>query len=93
MKKKIIPYFVKLLKLYGDKFFESKLKNCLLEIQPRKELLPYIIKALESSLKNERYYQASQLLPVIAKYNKSLVQIYVNQFIPLVALDDRIQYR
>jgi hypothetical protein len=89
---KIISYFIKLLELYGYKYFDSKFKYSLLEIEPKKELLPYIIKAIEASLKNERYFQASQLLPVIAKYDKSLVQIYINQFIPLVTLDDRIQY-
>ncbi|MCV9926356.1 hypothetical protein OIU83_01735 [Flavobacterium sp. LS1R49] len=89
---KIIPYFIELLKLYGIKFFESNLKSRLLKIEPRKELLPYIINALEESLKNELYYQSSQLLPVIAKYDKTLINDYITSFQKLIEMDNRIQY-
>nr|WP_315175599.1 hypothetical protein [uncultured Flavobacterium sp.] len=89
---KIISYFIKLLELYDDKYFDSKFKYSLLEIEPRKELLPYIIKAIESSLKNDRFFQGSQLLPVIARYDKTLAITYITSFKKLIEKDNRIQY-
>jgi len=88
----IIPFYIELLKLYGVKYFDSKFKRRLMKIGKRTELLPFIIKAINSALENERYFQASQLLPVIAKYEKSVINGYIKRFETLVKHDERIQY-
>jgi len=89
---KIIPYLKKILATYGDKFFESKLKYVLLNMEKATQLLPEIKVAITSALDNKRYYQASQLLPVIAKFDKTPVNKYAATFTPLIQKDKRIEY-
>jgi len=80
-----------ILALYGDCYFESKLKRTLLRLNPD-ELLPAIKQAMTLALEQERYYQASQLLPVLAKYDKAYALSQVSLFERLVAQDERIAY-
>ncbi|WP_177735132.1 hypothetical protein [Flavobacterium inviolabile] len=87
----LYPYIKHFLDIYGDKFFESNLKdfllkkNCLL-------LLKEIEQAIQSALKNKRYYQASQLFPVIVHYDKGSFNKYLDIFNDLISQDDRIVY-
>lgn len=87
----LYPYIKHFLDIYGDKFFESNLKdfllkkNCLL-------LLKEIEQAIQSALKNKRYYQASQLFPVIVHYDKGSFNKYIDIFNDLISQDDRIVY-
>lgn len=90
--KSIFPYLKKLLALYGKKYFDSKLKYVLLDIVPDKELLPFILNAVQDALNEKTYFQASQLLPVIAKYNKEDAVPYIKTFEDLLQYDKRIQY-
>ncbi|PJJ61099.1 hypothetical protein [Hymenobacter chitinivorans] len=81
----------RILELYGECYFESKLKATLLRSEVS-ALLPAIKKALQLALEHNRYYQASQLLPVLAKYDKTYALAQVAQFEQLVGKDDRIRY-
>lgn len=63
-----LKLFKKLLAIYPKYFFESKLKHALLKSN-FKELAPLIEKAFKETLANGRKYQASQLLPVLAKFS------------------------
>jgi hypothetical protein len=58
----------KILKLYGPCEFEGSLKLCLLDINCSK-LLPDIYKAFERAMDLNKKYLASQLLPILAKWN------------------------
>lgn len=89
---KIIPYLKKILAAYGDKFFEGKLKYVLLNMDKANILLPRIKDAIKSALDNKRYYQASQLLPVIAKLAKASADKYTDTFTALIQEDNRIEY-
>lgn len=89
---RIIPYLKKILATYGDKFFESKLKYVLLNMDKAAQLLPDIKVAITSALDNKRHYQASQLLPVIAKLDKASANKYTDTFTPLIQEDKRIEY-
>ncbi len=80
-----------LLALYGDCYFESKLKRTLLRLN-LPELLPAIEQAVTLAVEHGRYYQASQLLPVLAKYDKAYALSQVSLFEGLVAQDERITY-
>jgi hypothetical protein len=82
-----------LLSFYGTMFFEGKLKNVLLKRDElAKGLLIEIKSALESSLLNKRYYQASQLLSVINKYDKNYVHSIIPEFEKLSQIDNRINF-
>jgi hemerythrin superfamily protein len=85
----LYPYIKQFLNIYGDNFFESNLKNFLLKKNCR-PLLKEIEQAIESALKNKRYYQASQLFPVIVHYDKSTFHTYLDIFSDLISLDNRI---
>lgn len=87
----LYPYIKQFLNIYGDKFFESNLKNFLLKKNSR-PLLKEIEQAIQSALKNKRYYQASQLFPVIVHYDKNTFNKYIDIFRPLVSQDSRIAY-
>lgn len=73
----------KLLKLYGECYFESNLKYLLLDDALNgndkfKDLLPDVEKAFIRCVKMKRNYLASQLLPVIAKWQSSLTYQFIN---------------
>lgn len=87
----LYPYIWHFLELYGTRFFESDLKNFLLQ-KDCSPLLKEIEKAMQRALENKRYYQASQLLPVIVQYDKNAGSSYVNVFRPLISQDSRIAY-
>lgn len=87
----LYPYIKHFLNIYGDKFFESNLKEFLLKKNCR-PLLKEIEQAMQSALKNKRYYQASQLFPVIAHYDKDSLSKFINIFNDLISQDDRISY-
>lgn len=87
----LYPYIKHFLSIYGDKFFESNLKDFLLKKNCR-PLLKEIEQAMQSALKNKRYYQASQLFPVIVHYHKDNFSKFINIFNDLITQDDRISY-
>ena len=89
---KIVPYIKIMLAMYGNKFFESRLKYVLLKLQNTAVLIPNIKKAIETAIANERYYQASQLLPVIAKYEEEALDQYVKEFSFFTKYDNRISH-
>ncbi|QCE42989.1 hypothetical protein [Psychroserpens sp. NJDZ02] len=89
---KIVPYIKIMLAMYGNKFFESRLKYVLLKLQNTSVLIPNIKKAIETAIANERYYQASQLLPVIAKYEEEALDQYVKEFSFFTKYDNRISH-
>ncbi|AUC76464.1 hypothetical protein CW732_12615 [Olleya sp. Bg11-27] len=89
---KIVPYIKIMLAMYGNKFFESRLKYVLLKLQNTSVLIPNIKKAIEAAIANERYYQASQLLPVIAKYEEEALDQYVKELSFFTKYDNRISY-
>ncbi len=74
--------FKKILQLYGPCRFESKLKNALLAREDR-DIIPSIESACERALDSGEPYLASQLLPVLAKWEPekawSLVPLFTNQ--------------
>ncbi|REC62482.1 hypothetical protein DRF65_10340 [Chryseobacterium pennae] len=87
----LYPYIRKFLNSYGDQFFESDLKNFLLKKNCR-PLLKEIEEAIQNALQNERYYQASQLFPVLVHYDRNTFNEYKDVFISLISLDNRITY-
>ncbi|HEX8660152.1 MAG TPA: hypothetical protein VF690_21590 [Hymenobacter sp.] len=87
----IIRVLKKIIFLYGECFFESKLKQALINLNEQ-SLLPDIKQAMNLALDSERYYQASQLLPVLAKYDKVYAFAQVATFQNLIVKDKRIQY-
>ncbi|RTZ46205.1 hypothetical protein EJ377_17370 [Chryseobacterium arthrosphaerae] len=48
--------------------------------------------AIQAALENKRYYQASQLFPVIVHYDKDSFNKYKDIFSPLISEDSRIVY-
>ena len=90
-KTEVIKILDDILLLYGDCYFESKLKHVLIKLDDRR-LLPGSKRAMHMALTSKRYYQASQLLPVIAKYDKSYATSQLPLFQQLIVQDDRIQY-
>jgi hypothetical protein len=87
----LYPYIKQFLSVYDDKFFESNLKDFLLKKNCR-PLLKEIEQALQNALENKRFYQASQLFPVIVHYDKSNFNKYIDVFRALIKQDDRIAY-
>ncbi|MBT8339532.1 MAG: hypothetical protein HKP58_20415 [Desulfatitalea sp.] len=64
----VLNLIKKILRLYGPCDFEGSLKLCLLDINCS-DLLSDIYKALERALDLNKEYLASQLLPILAKWN------------------------
>lgn len=87
----LYPYIKHFLNIYGDRFFESCLKDFLLK-KDCKPLLKEIEEAMKSGLKNKKYYQASQLFPVIVHYDKHRFEEYFEVFSSLLKDDKRIEY-
>ncbi|WBV52903.1 hypothetical protein [Chryseobacterium gambrini] len=87
----LYPYVKHFLSIYGDRFFESCLKDFLLK-KDCEPLLKEIEEAMKSALKNEKYYQASQLFPVIVHYDKHRFEEYFEVFSSLLKDDKRIGY-
>lgn len=77
--------------LYGECFFEGKLKNILLQLD-LPNVLPAVKQAVQLALEHGRYYQASQLLPVLAKYDRPYALSQTALFEGLTAQDPRIAY-
>lgn len=77
--------------IYGDKFFESNLKEFLLKKNCR-PLLKEIEQAIQNALQNWRYYQASKLFPVIVHYDKNTFDKYRDVFNDVIRQDGRIIY-
>lgn len=77
--------------LYGECFFEGKLKSMLLLLD-LPGLLPAVKQAVELALEHGRYYQASQLLPVLAKHDRAWALSQASLFEGLTAQDSRIAY-
>lgn len=87
----LYPYVKHFLSIYGDRFFESCLKDFLLK-KDCKPLLKEIEEAMKSALRNKKYYQASQLFPVIVHYDKHRFEEYFEIFSSLLNDDKRIRY-
>lgn len=87
----LYPYIKYFLNIYGDHFFESNLKEFLLKKNCR-PLLQEIEQAMQSALKNKKYYQASQLFPVIVQYDKDGFNKFIDIFNDLISQDNRISY-
>ncbi|WP_336689348.1 MULTISPECIES: hypothetical protein [unclassified Chryseobacterium] len=87
----LYPYIKHFLSIYGNRFFESCLKDFLLK-KDCKPLLKEIEEAMKSALKNKKYYQASQLFPVIVHYDKHRFEEYFEVFSSLLKDDKRIEY-
>lgn len=85
------PYIKHFLSIYGNKLFESNLKDFLLKKNCR-PLLKEIEQAIQDALQSKRYYQASQLFPVLVNYDKNSFNQYVDIFNSLINEDDRISY-
>jgi hypothetical protein len=77
--------------LYGECFFEGKLKSILLQLN-LPGLLPAMKQAVKLALEHGRYYQASQLLPVLATYDRAYALGQASLFEGLTAQDARIAY-
>ncbi|WP_160140002.1 hypothetical protein [Chryseobacterium sp. c4a] len=87
----LYPYIKHFLGLYGKHFFESNLKNFLLK-KDCKPLVKEIERAMQDALDNRRYYQASQLFPVLVQYEKQTFRKYIDIFDSLINQDQRIVY-
>lgn len=87
----LYPYVKHFLSIYGDRFFESCLKDFLLK-KDCEPLLKEIEEAMKSALRNKKYYQASQLFPVIVHYDKHRFEEYFEIFSSLLKDDKRIGY-
>lgn len=87
----LYPYIKQFLHRYGDRFFESNLKDFLLKKDCR-PLLKEIEQAMQTALQNKRYYQASQLFPVLVHYDQNLFNDYIGIFKTLISQDNRITY-
>lgn len=87
----LYPYVKHFLSIYGNRFFESCLKDFLLK-KDCKPLLKEIAEAMKSALENKKYYQASQLFPVIVHYDKHRFEEYFEVFSSLLKDDERIGY-
>ncbi|MEJ2076365.1 MAG: hypothetical protein P8X79_23235 [Reinekea sp.] len=78
-KGRMLRVFEKLLALYPNHFFESKLKHALLK-NKFSVLLPAIESAINQSFEKGLYYQSSQLLPVLAQLDSDKGWQYVQKF-------------
>lgn len=87
----LYPYIKYFLHKYGEYFFESNLKKFLLK-KNCSPLVKEIEEAIQNALNNKKYYQASQLFPVMVHYDKNLFNKYVDIFNPLISQDHRIIY-
>ena len=87
----LYPYIKHFLGIYGTQFFESGLKEFFLK-KNCKPLLNEIQQAMQEALQNKRYYQASQLFPVIVHYDKNNFNTYKETFTSLIKEDNRIEY-
>lgn len=90
-KEELIAALSEILNLYGECYFESRLKYALID-NDVPELFLRIKQAMQLALDHERYYQASQLLPVLAKYDRAYALAQVTTFQKLIVKDKRIQY-
>jgi hypothetical protein len=79
---KMLRIFKKLLALYPKYFFESKLKHGLLKNEFI-ELLPSVENAINETISKGRLYQASQLLPVLAKLDPEKGWLVAQKFTDL----------
>lgn len=77
---KILPFLKDILSLYPTCFFESRLKYVLLKMEKCNLLQNDIENALVGAIDNQRYYQASQLLPVLHKISPDLALKYAPTF-------------
>jgi hypothetical protein len=87
----LYPYIKHFLEIYGTQFFESGLKEFLLK-RNCTLLLSDIEQAMKDALENKRYYQASQLFPVLVHYDKNYFNKYKDTFKSLIKEDNRIEY-
>ncbi|MDN3692367.1 hypothetical protein QWZ06_08860 [Chryseobacterium tructae] len=87
----LYPYIKHFLDLYGKKFFESNLKDFLLK-KNCKPLVKEIEMGMQNALEHTRYYQASQLFPVLVHYDKQIFSKYIDTFNSLINQDQRIAY-
>ncbi|AZA88780.1 hypothetical protein EG349_19380 [Chryseobacterium shandongense] len=87
----LYPYIKHFLEIYGTQFFESGLKEFLLK-KNGGPLLSDIEQAMQDALENKRYYQASQLFPVLVHYDKDNFKKYKDTFTSLIKEDNRIEY-
>lgn len=87
----LYPYIKHFLEIYGTQFFESNLKEFLLK-RNYTLLLSDIEQAMKDALENKRYYQASQLFPVLVHYDKDNFKKYIDTFTSLIKEDQRIEY-
>lgn len=87
----LYPYIKHFLEIYGTQFFESGLKEFLLK-RNCTLLLSDIEQAMKDALENKRYYQASQLFPVLVHYDKDNFKKYIDTFTSLIKEDQRIEY-
>ncbi len=92
--KKIITEKIQLiLSLYGIMFFEGKLKNILLKRDElTKNILQDVKAAFESAFEQKRYYQASQLYPVIHKHDITYAKKIRPKLEALTIIDKRIAF-
>ncbi|MBP2614871.1 hypothetical protein [Chryseobacterium jejuense] len=87
----LYPYIKQFLNLYGGQFFEYHLKHFLLK-KNCSPLFKEMEKAMQNALDNKRYYQASQLFPVLVHYDKNKFNEYREVFTLLTGQDNRIAY-
>lgn len=87
----LYPYIKHFLEIYGTQFFESNLKEFLLK-RNCTLLLSDIEQAMKDALENKRYYQTSQLFPVLVHYDKNYFHKYKDTFKSLIKEDNRIEY-
>ncbi|WP_282176056.1 hypothetical protein [Vibrio nereis] len=81
----VLRLFKKILAIYPKHFFESKLKHGLLKNE-FVELVPFVENAIRETFAKGRFYQASQLLPVLAKLEPERGWLAVQQFTSLYDL-------
>ncbi|WP_123879565.1 hypothetical protein [Chryseobacterium carnipullorum] len=87
----LYPFIKDFLHRYGDCLFESNLKDFLLK-KDCGPLLKEMEQAMQKALENKRYYQASQLFPVLVHYDKKTWRKYLDTFRSLISQDNRITY-
>ncbi|MEW4453759.1 hypothetical protein AB1L30_13885 [Bremerella sp. JC817] len=71
--------YSKLLALYGECDFRSDLKYALAR-SGYAELLPEVVAAIERALAADKVYQASQLLPVVARWSPAIAWDWTAKF-------------
>ncbi|QDT24735.1 hypothetical protein Enr10x_00250 [Gimesia panareensis] len=72
--------YSRLLALYGECDFESKFKHALLN-SDFSELLPEVIQAMQRATARDKIYLASQLLPVIARWDTEAAWDLFDEFL------------